>query len=125
MPTAKYVPIHPTTLSWSTETLIDHFLNPTELPKLQMHGALADRSKESPQALALLKQEALSPENRAQKFFGFIKVSWSPIMAILDHGQEESKKELKNWIQVWTAEERQDFLQWIQKEAELTKYFKE
>src|SRR5687768_3230407 len=104
------IPIYEAGESLTDEELAAQFMARTGIPKSQLIGLIAKRSPSNPALLDILEQEALDAGNRKEKFFGFIKLSWIPVLAVLDHGSDDAKGKLHGWLQQWSEEERSLFL---------------
>ena len=121
---SSVIPIYPPAESWSDAKLQAQFLERGEVPKIRLYGNLAQRSQDNEEFLPILKAEMLDEENRNSIFFGFIKNSWIPLLALLDYGSEEAKSQLKDWIVEWTDQERSSFLDYIGSDDEFIAWFK-
>lgn len=119
------IPLYEEGKSWTDLQLEKNFRDKTGRGKVQLTGLLAQRSAKNEVFLDLLEAEAISGENREKVFFGFIKFSWIPVLAVLEYGSDTAKRSLSNWLLNWTRDERKDFFGYISKETEFLSWFSE
>jgi hypothetical protein len=123
MPLHDCIPIYEPGEAWSDETLAQCFLSGKPVRKVQLYGLLALRADRHPAFLALLQAEATASENREAVFFGFIKIAWLPVLAVLEHGTDAQRAHLAGWIGEWRAEERIRLLDYLRRETDLLVWF--
>jgi hypothetical protein len=121
----EMIPIYEEGISWTDLDLEENFRNKTGRGKTQLMGLLAQRSSGNSTFLDILEKEAVNEKSREEIFFGFIKLSWIPVIAVLEYGTDEAKRSLSGWLRDWTPQERDDFLAYIAKESEFLRWFSE
>ena len=84
---------------------------------------LAKRIQESILFESYLLAEISSVSNMNEIFFGFIKISWIPFLSILKYGKQSSIDKAMKLFKNWPNTEKENFLNYIKKEDQLTKYF--
>lgn len=112
----EIVPLYGGGELWSDEELVKNYLNNTPAPRLQLMGLLAKRSASNPDLLNYLEQEATDPKKLEEVFFGFIKLAWVPVIAVLEHGELKAKRKLSKWVATWPEPERTNIAGYLAKE---------
>lgn len=81
--------------------------------------AAADASFES-----FLISEIGSKENLEEKFFGFIKIAWIPLISIIENAGEDLIKKALIAFNSWPQAEKDNFLSYVKDEKAIVKHFK-
>jgi hypothetical protein len=111
--------------SQKTNQEISQEIKDTKKINVNFYPIIAKRSEEIPEFKKFLLREMNLEENAKEVFFGSIKISWLPLISILENGSEEFIKSAIQAFSDWSKTEKENFLNYIKEEKDIIKYFKE
>lgn len=96
------------TAALPTPQLLAHLDDESYYLRGRVLAGLGKRLQESPEVFAAVLAATQAQKNRQTPFFGFIMVAWLGVVTILENGNAAQKGALKDTLQGWSQQERED-----------------
>jgi hypothetical protein len=106
-----------------TNAEIKKVINGVKQINVNYYPIIAKRVQEDTFFEDFLIKELTTKENLEEKFFGFIKIAWLPLIAIIENSQSELIKKAIAVFNNWPSNEKENFLNYVKNEKEIRKYF--
>lgn len=108
MSTPSILPPDEQTANLPTEQLLANLSSASPYLRGRVLAGLGPRLPGSPHLFPLLVEAIKAPENRRDVFFGFIKVAWLGVIAVLENGTPAQVDLINRLVKTWEATEQKD-----------------
>ncbi len=84
---------------------------------------LCFRLNSDPDLFSFIKEQIVDKSNREEVFFGFIKVSWIPVMFILELNRPDLIDEVKSLVKLnWNKDEIEGLQHYVKKSFDISSW---